>query len=57
MTPNAVPAMAPMNSDGANTPPEPPIPMVRLAAKILAAMRTRRNHRASLPAIAWPMTG
>ena len=44
MTPNAVPAMAPVNRDGANTPPEPPIPMVRLAATILASINRARNH-------------
>ena len=35
-----------MNSEGANTPPEPPMPMVRLHAMIFPAARTIRNHRA-----------
>ena len=33
-----------MNSDGANTPPEPPMPMVRLVAIIFPAASTIRNH-------------
>ena len=33
--PKALPSIAPMNSDGAKTPPEPPIAMVRLVATIL----------------------
>ena len=36
MIPNAIPAIAPVNSDGANTPPEPPIESVRLAGDDLA---------------------
>ena len=35
IVPNAVPAIAPMNSVGANTPPDPPMPIVRLVANIL----------------------
>ncbi len=42
--PNAVPSMAPMNSDGANTPPEPPIEMVRLVATTFPMRRITRNH-------------
>ena len=34
--PKAVPSIAPINSDGANTPPEPPEPMVSETARILA---------------------
>ena len=33
--PKAAPSIAPMNRLGANTPPEPPMPMVRLVAIIL----------------------
>ena len=42
-TPKAMPAIAPANSDGARTPPKPPIPMVRLAVNIFAAMRMSRT--------------
>ncbi len=45
MTPKAVPAAAPVNSEGAKTPPEPPIQRVRLAAKILPTIRMTTNHR------------
>src|SRR6202042_198418 len=33
--PNAIPAIAPINSDGAKTPPDPPIERVRLGARTL----------------------
>ena len=46
-----------MNSDGANTPPEPPIPMVRLHAAILANASRARNHSAYWPAVALYITG
>ena len=46
MLPKAIPEVTPMNRDGANTPPEPPIPMVRLHAMILANASTIRNHSA-----------
>ena len=45
MIPKAVPAAAPVNSDGANTPPDPPIQRVRLAARILPTMSTTTNHK------------
>ena len=45
ISPNAMPEVAPMNSDGANTPPDPPMPMVRLQAMIFPAARMIRNHR------------
>ena len=35
--PNAIPSIAPMNSEGANTPPEPPIERVRLEARTCPA--------------------
>ena len=46
-----------MNRDGAKTPPEPPIPMVRLHAAILANASTIRNHSAYWPAVALSITG
>ena len=49
--------MAPVNREGANTPPEPPMPMVRLAVTILATVRMINNHRTMWPATAWSMTG
>jgi hypothetical protein len=48
--PNAMPAIAPMNSDGANTPPEPPIDRVRLVASTLLT----RNRRIT-PTTTWPL--
>ncbi len=36
--------MAPTNSEGANTPPDPPMPMVRLAAPTLATHRMISSH-------------
>ncbi len=45
ISPNAIPEVAPTNSDGANTPPEPPMPSVVLQAMILPAARISRNHR------------
>ena len=44
MSPKAMPEVTPMNSDGANTPPDPPMPMVRLVAAILATASRIRNH-------------
>ncbi len=38
--------MAPMNRLGANTPPDPPMPMVRLVATILPTSSTSRNAMA-----------
>ena len=55
--PNAAPSIAPMNREGANTPPEPPMPMVRLVARILPSARMSRNARVYRPATAWPSTG
>ena len=46
-----------MNSDGAKMPPEPPIPMVRLHAAILANASRIRNHSAYWPAVALYITG
>ena len=43
--PNAPPAIAPMNSDGANTPPELPEPMVTEVVRILMATRLEREAR------------
>ena len=42
--PNAIPAIAPMNSDGANTPPEPPIESVSAVARILPTISTTMNQ-------------
>ena len=44
MIPKAIPVAAPMNSEGANTPPEPPIHSVRLAARILPSIRMTTNQ-------------
>ena len=42
--------MAPMKSDGAKTPPEPPMPMVRLVARILpTSSASSRNQSGSCP--------
>ncbi len=49
--------MAPMNRLGAKTPPEPPMPMVRLVAIILPMSRTIRKAMAYLPAMLLPSTG
>ena len=46
-----------MNRLGANTPPEPPMPMVRLVATILPISSTSRNPIAYLPAMLLPSTG
>lgn len=43
-SPKAVPSIAPMNSDGANTPPEPPIAIVRLTAASFPTSSTSRNQ-------------
>ena len=45
-SPYALPSIAPMNSEGAKTPPEPPIAIVRLVARILPASRASRSQRA-----------
>ncbi len=50
MTPKAMPAAAPVKSEGANTPPEPPIERVRLVATTLPTMSTTRSHRTTWPA-------
>ena len=55
--PNAIPSIAPMNSEGANTPPEPPIERVRLDARTLPSIRMTMNHSAYWPASALPITG
>ena len=44
ISPKAMPEVTPMNSDGANTPPDPPMPRVRLQARIFPAASTSRNH-------------
>ena len=44
--PYPAPSIAPMNSEGAKTPPEPPMPIVRLVATILPARRRRRKPTA-----------
>ncbi len=41
--------MAPMNRDGAKMPPEPPDPMVREVAAILAKTRAKRRNQDSFP--------
>ncbi len=46
-----------MNSDGANTPPDPPMPMLRLVAAILAKASTITNHSAYCPAVVLYITG
>ena len=50
-TPKAMPAIAPMNSDGANTPPDPPIDRVRLAATILPIRKSKISPTTTCPAI------
>ncbi len=44
ISPKAMPEVTPTNSDGANTPPDPPMPRVRLQARIFPAASTSRNH-------------
>ncbi len=46
-----------MNSDGANTPPEPPIAIVRLVATIFAPSSTSTNAIAYSPWTAFVSTG
>ena len=46
-----------MNRLGAKTPPEPPIPMVRLVAIILPSSSTIRNPMAYFPSMLFPRTG
>ncbi len=46
-----------MNSEGANTPPDPPIPMLRLVAAIFPNDRSIRNHGAYPPAVVLYTTG
>ena len=41
--PKPEPSIAPMNSDGAKTPPEPPMAIVRLVATILATSNINTN--------------
>ncbi len=55
--PKAEPSMAPMNSEGAKTPPEPPMPMVRLVAAIFPTSSTSRNPMAYFPPTAFSSTG
>ena len=45
ISPKAMPEVTPMNSEGANTPPDPPMPRVVLHAMIFPAASTIRNHR------------
>ena len=46
-----------MNSDGANTPPDPPIPIDRLHARIFPNASRITNHSAYPPAVVMYMTG
>ena len=46
-----------MNSDGANTPPEPPIHIVRLVASDLAASRPSSTRITYCPPMARSSTG
>ncbi len=57
VSPNAAPSMAPMNSEGAKTPPEPPMPMVRLVAAILPTSSTTRKPMTYFPPTAFSSTG
>ena len=43
-----------MNSDGANTPPDPPIPIDKLVAAIFPNASSSTNHARSLRR--WPCT-
>src|ERR1700760_1852774 len=45
-SPKAMPEVAPTNSEGANTPPDPPMPKVTLQARIFPAASTSRNQNA-----------
>src|SRR5262249_7679633 len=51
------PASRPMKSDGAKTPPDPPMPIVRLVAMILPISNTRRKPKTYSPRIARSSTG
>ena len=42
-SPKAAPAIAPMNSVGAKTPPEPPMPIVKDVNTARPTIRARRN--------------
>jgi len=57
ISPNAAPSMAPQNRLGAKTPPEPPMPMVRLQAMTFPISKTTKNPSAYVPATALPSTG
>ena len=49
--------MAPVNSEGAKTPPEPPMDSVRLAASTLPTTSTNSSHSTMWPAMALSITG
>ncbi len=55
--PNAEPSIAPMNRDGAKTPPEPPMAIVRLVATTFAASSSTTNPTTYLPSTACDSTG
>ena len=55
--PYALPSIAPMKSEGAKTPPEPPIEIVRLVARIFPASSANRNQTAQPPRIAFSSGG
>lgn len=57
IAPKAIPPMAPMNSDGAKIPPEPPMESVRLVAKTFPSMRMTKSHNTVCPEMALFMTG
>ena len=46
-----------MNRLGANTPPEPPMPIVREVATILPTRSSRRNPIVYAPVMLLPSTG
>ena len=52
-----MPEVTQINSDGAKMPPDPPIPMDRLVAAILANASRIRNHSTYWPAVALSITG
>ena len=51
-SPKAAPAIAPINSVGAKTPPEPPMPMVNDVNTARPSMRATRKAIEKFPAIA-----
>lgn len=55
--PYAAPSIAPMNRLGAKTPPEPPIPIVRLVATILPTSNSSRKPMTYPPSVAFSSTG